>query len=235
MRRSLVISLLMHVLFLAGLVLSGSIASRSPLSPTVYRINLVAAPPGEVLRPRREPPRPQPPAPEKKPETKPKPEPEIKEKEKEVVPDKKAQPVLKVKPRPEPAEKGPESKAEPPPEPPTPEPITPESGGNDADIDVDIEGKPFPFPGYLERMVNKIGRNWKQGGNPEPLHAVVYFRVERNGRVSGIEVRETSGSFLFDQGTMRAVADASPLPPLPDGYTGDYLGVFFDFNEERLE
>ena len=230
MRRPLGISLAMHAVLFLGLMVSGSIASHSPLYPPVYQINLVAAPRAEVVRAARQRPRPPKSEPEKKPETAPKPEPEIKEPEKELVPEKKAQPVLKVKPRPDPAKKGPEEEVQPPPE--TPLPILPESGGNDAALDVNIEGKPFPFPDYLERMVNKIGNNWKQAPN-EPLHAVVYFRVERDGRVSGIQLRETSGSFLYDQSAMRAVSDASPLPPLPAGYTSDYLGVYFDFNEEE--
>jgi TonB family protein len=229
MRRPLEISLAMHAFFFLGLMLSGSIASHSPLYPPVYQINLVAAPRAEVVRAARERPKPRK-VEEKKPETAPKPEPEIKEPEKELVPEKTAQPVLKVKPRPDPATKGPEQEAQPPLE--TPLPPLPESGGNDAALDVNVEGKPFPFPDYLERMVNKIGRKWKETPN-EPLHAVVYFRVERTGRVSGIQLRETSGSFLFDQSAMRAVSDASPLPPLPAGYTSDFLGVYFDFNEEQ--
>ncbi|HEY7461326.1 MAG TPA: energy transducer TonB [Gemmatimonadota bacterium] len=230
MRRALGISLAMHALFLLGLVLSGTLASHGPLVSPVYRINLIAAPRGETLRPARERPRPRS-RDDTKPASAPKPEPEIKEPEKEVVPDKTAKPVLKVKPRPDPATKGPDEKPAPPPE--TPPALTPESGGNDAALDVDIEGKPFPFPDYLDRMVNKIGRYWKETPNREPLRAVVTFRVERGGRVRGIEVFESSGSFLFDQAAIRAVSDASPLPPLPAGFSGDFLPVQFYFDERN--
>ena len=100
-------------------------------------------------------------------------------------------------------------------------------------MNVTIDGQPFPFEGYLERMVDKIGRNWRRSPNRQALKATLSFNVERSGRVSDIEVVETSGDFLFDQTAQRAVLDASPLPPLPDGYTGDFLGVIFDFNEEN--
>lgn len=230
MRRALVLSALLHALCLVGLIISGGLASRSPRLPPVYQVNLIAAPRAETLRQPRERPRREEPE-ETLPETETaaEPEPEILEEEEELVPE---EPVEPPEPEPEPAEAepGPET---PPADEPAPENPTPDAGGNEADIDLTIEGEPFPFPGYLDRMVNKIGRNWKRTPNRQPVRALVYFRVERSGRVSGIEVNETSGDFLFDQAAMRAVADASPLPPLPEGYTSDYLGVYFDFNEEN--
>jgi protein TonB len=228
-RRFLGISSALHALLLAGLVLSGSLAARTPRYPPVYRINLVAAPRAEVVRPRRERPRPKRTEAEKKPETAPKPEPKILEPEKEEVPEKPAKPAEPEKPKPEPEREGPES--EPAPEEPKPEPVTPEEGGNDALVDLKVEGRPFPFPGYLERLVQKLYRSFRPTTR-EQLHALVYFEVERTGKVSGIDLEEPSGNFLFDQSAVRAVSDASPMPPLPDGYTGDYLGVHFDFNTD---
>jgi TonB family protein len=227
MRRSLLISFALHALVLLGLVLSGGLA-RDRQYPPVYRVNLIAAPPGPVMRQpsvRRAEREPEP-EPEPQPATTPEPEPPILEEEEELVPEENAEPAPE---RPEPAEEAPEE--QPAAEQPTANP-TPEAGGNDAALDLEIEGEPFPFPGYLERMVNKIAREWQRTENRRPLRALVYFRVERSGRVGGTEVQESSGDFLFDQAALRAVADASPMPPLPDGYTGDYLGVYFDFNEE---
>lgn len=233
MRRFLAISVALHAAFLAALVVAGSLGSRAPRYPPVYRINLVAAPRAETLKPERErrPRTPPEEAPAEEPRTDPEPDPPILEEEKEVVPDETATPAEPEKPRPEAEEEGPETETAP--EDPPPETPAPEAGGNEAAMDLTVEGRPFPFPGYLERIVNKIGRNWRKTANRQPLAATVYFRVERSGRVSGIEVRESSGSFLFDQAALRAVEDASPLPPLPDGYTSDYLGVYFDFNEEQ--
>lgn len=220
----------MHLVVLVALVLSGSFI-RDRRYPPVYQVNLIAAPRNETLRPPRvrerrvETPEP---APE---ETAPEPEPEILEEPEEVVPEENPPEPEPEEAEPEPAPEGPET----PPEEERPEPDapTPDAGGNDAALDLTIEGKPFPFPGYLERMVNKIGRAWKRGENRQAARALVYFRVERSGRVSGIELEESSGDFLFDRAALRAIADASPLPPLPDGYTSDYLGVYFDFNEEQ--
>jgi TonB family protein len=234
MRRFLLISLVLHAIFLVALFVSSSLVARDRQYPPVYQVKLIAASPGEVLeRPRQ---RPRPPEPKveepPEPERTPEPEPEILEPEPEPLPAEKPKPE-EPEPEPEPEEKGPETP--PAPEEEAPENPTPEAGGNDAVVNLETEGAEFPFPGYIERIVNKIAREWKRTPNLEPLKALVYFRVERSGDVSGIEIEETSGDFTFDQAALRAVYDASPLPPLPDGYTSDYLGVFFDFNEENLD
>ncbi|MBA2564931.1 MAG: TonB C-terminal domain-containing protein [Gemmatimonadetes bacterium] len=229
MRRPVTISASLHAFFIAALILSGSFASRSRHYPPVYQVNLIAAPAAETLRPdrRRPQPRPADPEPEEKPATAPEPEPEILEEEEELVPEEPTEPAPE---EPEPVEEGLETEA--PPEEEIEENPVPDAGGNDAELDLKIEGKPFPFPGYLERLVNKIGRNWKKTPNKKPLAATAYFRVERDGKVTSMEIYESSDDFLFDQAALRAIADASPMPPLPEGYTSDYLGVYFDFNEE---
>jgi hypothetical protein len=38
-----------------------------------------------------------------------------------------------------------------------------------------------------------------------------------------------SGSGLYDRAALRAVLESSPLPPLPFGYNGTYLGVHLKF------
>ena len=38
---------------------------------------------------------------------------------------------------------------------------------------------------------------------------------------------------FFDQTTMRALLAATPLPPLPAGFTDNYLGVHFGFEYQQ--
>ena len=91
-----------------------------------------------------------------------------------------------------------------------------------------LEGRPFPFPWYLEELVRKVQRTWKPTSST--LSATIHFRIDKNGRIHDIEVAETSENFLFDQSAIRAVDAADPLPPLPSGYTGEWLGVYLDFD-----
>lgn len=98
--------------------------------------------------------------------------------------------------------------------------------------DVRTEGD-FRFAYYLAALRNKIGSHWvpPQGLDPrgQPVRAVVYFRISRDGRVTLAQVESSSGFVFFDQTAIRALLSATPLPPLPAGYTDNYLGVHFGF------
>jgi TonB family protein len=88
----------------------------------------------------------------------------------------------------------------------------------------------FRFAYYLAALRNKIGSRWvPPQGMSGPVKAVVHFRIGRDGQVTLTEVELSSGYAFYDQTTLRALLSATPLPPLPAGYTDDYLGVHFAF------
>jgi TonB family protein len=199
--RPLFASTALHIAAAAIMILLSMRPSRSPMPP-VYQVSLVSA---ATLAP--EPRRPEP-RPEEEVEEESPPEPEAKEK----IPDPEREP--------EPTRQQPTRET------PTPGPEMGRETG--LDLPVTLEGRPFEFPWYLEQLVRKIERNWRPTSNT--LRASVYFRIARNGRISEIEVAEESGNFLFDQSARRAVEASAPMPPLPDEYDGDFLGVYFDFD-----
>ena len=53
------------------------------------------------------------------------------------------------------------------------------------------------------------------------------------GAIQAPMVESPSGNFLFDQAALRAVTQANPLPPLPDQFEDEYLGVHFSFAYEE--
>ncbi len=63
----------------------------------------------------------------------------------------------------------------------------------------------------------------------QPVRAVVYFRVSRDGGVSAIRLESPSGVEFFDRSALRAIALSAPLPPLPLGFAGSDLGIHFGF------
>ena len=201
MRRPLLASVGLHALVAAAVFLL-SLRGSSHTMPPVYQVSLVSAA-TLAPQPRRPEPRPEEPVEEEKP-----PEPEAKEK----IPDPDSEPQ---KPR-----------EQPPRETPKPGPEADRETGPESPIT--LEGKPFRFPWYLEQLVRKIERNWRPSSNT--LKATVYFRIASDGRLTDIKVAEESGNFLFDQAARRAVEASAPMPPLPDEYGGDYLGVYFDFD-----
>lgn len=100
-------------------------------------------------------------------------------------------------------------------------------------VRLDIEN--FEFPYYLDAIQRKIQQNLfsPRLDGVRQLQTVVYFRIARNGHVHDLTIERPSGVLLFDNAALRALKTADPLPPLPDGYVEDYLGVHFVFEYVR--
>jgi protein TonB len=93
-----------------------------------------------------------------------------------------------------------------------------------------LEGGDFPYTIYVNQMLVKIGRNWARPGAGGELLAQVYFVIDRDGRVRDAEIEKSSGNAAFDRAALRSVIESSPLPPLPFGYSGTWLGVHLTFH-----
>lgn len=95
----------------------------------------------------------------------------------------------------------------------------------------------FRFAYYLATLRNKIGSRWVPPQSVDvrgrPIKATVYFRVHRDGKISQASIETSSGYAFFDQTAMRALISATPLPPLPAGFTDNYLGVHFGFEFQQ--
>lgn len=64
------------------------------------------------------------------------------------------------------------------------------------------------------------------------LETIVAIRIQRNGQITKTWVEKESGDRAYDQSTLRAVAKANPLPPLPSDFTGEYFEVGLRFTPE---
>lgn len=93
-----------------------------------------------------------------------------------------------------------------------------------------LEGGNFPYEMYLERMVSLVGKRWFRPQISREMTTQIYFVIERDGRVHDAAIRIPSGNGTFDRAALRAVMESSPLPPLPFGYEGTYLGVHLTFH-----
>jgi protein TonB len=92
-----------------------------------------------------------------------------------------------------------------------------------------LEGT-FPFPFYIERMNTLIAGKWFRPPAKSELLTAVYFAIQRDGTIRDAKIEGSSGNPTFDRAALRAVIEASPLPPLPFGYSGSYLGVHLTFH-----
>ncbi|MEA2414233.1 MAG: periplasmic protein TonB [Thermoanaerobaculia bacterium] len=130
------------------------------------------------------------------------------------------------------SKKGSETPPTPHSQPPTPQTKPGVVGG--IDIPVGAAGvtgldADFPYTIYVERMKSLIGQRWLRPQVGNGTVATVSFTIDRDGTIREAKNEISSGNGTFDRAALRAVLEASPLPPLPFGYNGTYLGVHLTF------
>lgn len=221
-------SLLVHVALVAlPLVFR---PDPAPPLPPVYRVNLVAAPPGERAVGIVQPPAATPPAPEPPKPVPPPPRPVTQT------------PDVAPTPRPAPPARRPAQQSTPTPATAQPAPRTPAAeqpragggptGGTGADVaTVRTPGIEFPYGGYLDNIVRQLVLRFRPSGN-RALVADVSFLIRRDGSVSDIRVLKSSGVYSFDleaQGAIEAAGQARAFGPLPRGFSDDVLPVTISF------
>lgn len=90
----------------------------------------------------------------------------------------------------------------------------------------------FCCPDYLATMIDLINRNWdsRQGSEGTTL---MKFVIERDGRITNVEVERSSGAPALDYFAQRALGLVRQLPPLPPAYTENRLTVHLSFGYSR--
>jgi protein TonB len=193
--------------------------------PPIYKVDIVAAPPGERAIGEVSP---EPVPVEKTPEAAPVAPPTPKER---------AIPLAKAIPQ--------KTKARSTPVPPTSKPMPksaapragggPEGGAGTDVATVHTEGIDFPFPGYLNNIVRQIALNFKPSDTNSALRAEVMFLIYRDGSVKIVRFVTRSGSYAFDLEAQGAIESAGPnFGHLPDGFRDDVLPVVFSFDPRFL-
>jgi protein TonB len=214
MRAAAIASFSVHLVVMVFLFAIGTGAPRIIPGPDVVQVALIS-PPSEIAVP----PAPPKPEPEPRGETlKPTDEAGVK--------------LAPLKPRRQEVEK-PRQKQEPEPEPTTT--VLPAAHAGPAGLtgEVAVDSGNFEFTYYLVLIRNRITDNWSPptglSTRGQPVRAVVYFRIARDGEVTATRMESLSGAEFFDRSTLRAVQLSTPMAPLPLGYTGADLGVHFVF------
>jgi len=224
LRGPLGISLALH-LSIVALALIASRQSAPEVLPPIYKVDIVAAPPGERA------------IGEVKPEETPEVTPPAAAPVAPPTPKEKAVPLTKPLPKKAAARSTPV----PPAAKPVPKTAAPRAGGgpqggSGTDVaTVHTEGIEFPFPGYLNNIVRQIALNFKPSDTNSGLKADVMFLIYRNGSVKIVRFVTRSGSYSFDLEAQGAIESAAPnFGPLPDGFRDDVLPVVFSFDPRFL-
>jgi protein TonB len=216
---------LLHGSIVALVALSFRTGGASEALPPIYKVNIVAAPPGEraigEVRP-----------PDTKPSpTPPKPVPEPVRPEPKVAPVTKTT-AAKTAPRSTPTEAPAAAK---------PKSEAPRAGGgpiggSGTDVaTVQTEGIEFPFPGYLNNIVRQVALAFKPTDTNSGLKAEVMFLIHRDGSVTNFRFVTKSGAYAFDLEAQGAIEAASRyFGTLPEGFRDDVLPVVFSFDPRFL-
>jgi TonB family protein len=90
----------------------------------------------------------------------------------------------------------------------------------------------FCCPDYLSTMTDMINRNW-QSRQQAAGTTVIKFVIQRDGRLTNIEIEKSSGYAALDYLAQRAVAQTMKLPSLPAAFTEPSLTVHLLFEYQR--
>ena len=102
-----------------------------------------------------------------------------------------------------------------------------------------FETKWYDWGDYAQSMVSKIRVNW-YGEMPQLVRtgmkgvATIRFTIQRDGRITNIEVVESSGVPPYDFAARKAIEMSSPLKPLPKDFpnANERVVAMFFYNSE---
>ena len=85
--------------------------------------------------------------------------------------------------------------------------------------------------GYLSTIMMTIRPNWQRSQGVAGK-VIIKFVIQRDGRITDIEVKETGGEVL-DRASMRALVVTGRVPPLPREFPDNTLNVELVFEYQR--
>ncbi len=127
--------------------------------------------------------------------------------------------------------------------PPEPEPVVdplpaagpdpdPEVETPGEDLNVRMEGVRRDYPEYYNNIIRQMQRCFRWRGS-EDLRVTIYFVINSDGTVSGIDILEPSSHTLFDieaMGAAECAGSRGRLGPLPEDLPFDRLPIVFKFD-----
>jgi periplasmic protein TonB len=111
------------------------------------------------------------------------------------------------------------------------------TGGAGSDVaNIKTEGVEFTDQAYLNNIVRQIAVRFNPR-NPGALRAEVFFIVRRDGSIGEFRFLTKSGVYAFDleaQGAVEAAGSAKAFGALPSSYVNDFLPVIFSFDPSLI-
>ncbi len=93
------------------------------------------------------------------------------------------------------------------------------------------------FGAYVSILQQRVRETWDTSQIDPRLQTapmvIVVFDLQRDGSVRNVRFLQASGHPTLDNSARRAIIDASPFPPLPDGFERSSARVEFSFELKR--
>ena len=85
---------------------------------------------------------------------------------------------------------------------------------------------------YITELQRRVLRNWSTPNNDNSKKTVLFLRISKTGNLMILNIKSPSGDTYIDELAIKAVKNAQPFSPLPDGYRNQYADVIltFDYN-----
>jgi TonB family protein len=103
-------------------------------------------------------------------------------------------------------------------------------GGGGAGGYLDVQN--FCCPDYLVTMLQLVQKNWNSRQEVDG-ETIVKFRIQRDGRITEIELERSSGYAALDLTAQRALFLTQRVLPLPSAFPDDHLTVHLRFPYQR--
>jgi protein TonB len=99
-----------------------------------------------------------------------------------------------------------------------------------------VEGEPIPldtpepkYQDYFNKVRERIKANWiyprQAGERGIEGELLIEFHIAKDGRVSYLELRHSSGTTILDDAALTAIKLAQPFPPVPDAIAKQTLAI----------
>lgn len=93
------------------------------------------------------------------------------------------------------------------------------------------------FGGYSQQIQQLVAQKWRTNEVDASLRTapvvIAVFDLLRDGRISNLKILQQSGIPTLDYSVQRAILEASPFPPIPQGFDRDSARVEFVFELKR--
>ncbi len=95
---------------------------------------------------------------------------------------------------------------------------------------IDASSQDIDITSYLNQLQQQVKQQWLPGASKSSRRTVLNFTVNRSGKLSNLQLAQTSGFSVTDQAALNAIQRSAPFAPLPTGYPKKYINIQFTFD-----